>query len=238
MEDLSGGNAREVFWAAALASRLRADGHICVDLARVPADLLAGIEPAAGSVPGYSQIDFWLAALRTSPVVGAPGDYKPLILAGSRLYLHRYWTYENGVALALRKLAAGMHQCNVELLKSGLMRLFQRRSAETDWQQIAAAAALLKGFLVISGGPGTGKTTTVAKILALLLEQAGQTPLRIALTAPTGKAAARLQEAIHREKSGLNCSGDVKERMPLQASTLHRFLKYRPGRTDRLYYSN
>ena len=82
----------------------------------------------------------------------------------------------------------------------------------------------MKTFCVISGGPGTGKTFTVAKILALLLEQPGAEKIRIALSAPTGKAAARLQEAIKNSKEKLNCREEIKKLIPEEASTIHRLL--------------
>ncbi|MGA2402303.1 MAG: exodeoxyribonuclease V subunit alpha, partial [Syntrophobacteraceae bacterium] len=95
---------------------------------------------------------------------------------------------------------------------------------ETDWQKVAAFTSAMKGFCVISGGPGTGKTFTVAKILALLLEQPGAEKIRIALAAPTGKAAARLQEAIKNSKEKLNCRQEIKKLIPEEASTIHRLL--------------
>ena len=237
MAELSGGNAAEVLLAAALVSRQREEGHICIDL-----DAIAG-KPLSSSPPSIScpSLKDWLAALRTSLVVGKPGDYRPLILDGNRLYLYRYWDYENRVAARLRRDADWTDpDLNETLLKNGLDRLFPQvmGAAEIDGQKIAAAVCLLKKFSVISGGPGTGKTTTVARILALLLEQAADksalsASLRIALCAPTGKAAARLQEAISRETGALNCDDRIKAGIPAQASTIHRLLQsVSPGNTD------
>ena len=98
-----------------------------------------------------------------------------------------------------------------------------------DWQQIAAFTSVVKKFCVISGGPGTGKTTTVAKVLALLLEQAGDKKPRIALAAPTGKAAARLEEAVVAARKHLDCPETIQEAFPTEASTLHRLLGTIPG---------
>jgi exodeoxyribonuclease V alpha subunit len=118
------------------------------------------------------------------------------------------------------------------LLRAGLARLFPAGEAESvDWQRVAAALAVLRPFCVICGGPGTGKTHTVAAILALLLEQAGARPLRVALAAPTGKAAGRLRDAIHAARPGLDISPELAAGFPDEALTLHRLLGFRPGRS-------
>ena len=97
-----------------------------------------------------------------------------------------------------------------------------------------AASAVLRRLAVVAGGPGTGKTTTVARIVALLLEQPSATPPLIALAAPTGKAAARLQEAVRAEADRLDVSADVREALlGLEASTLHRLLGWRPDSHSR-----
>jgi exodeoxyribonuclease V alpha subunit len=165
-------------------------------------------------------------------VVGRPGEQTPLILdTGNRLYLYRYWRYEQELAAGLRQRAGqrgAVHDRSA--LRDGLTRLFAPSPpGGPDWQRIAAAVALWSRFTVISGGPGTGKTTTVVKILALLLEQAADRPLRIALAAPTGKAAARLKTAISRAKVGLATVAAVTERIPDTVVTLHRLLGVVPG---------
>jgi exodeoxyribonuclease V alpha subunit len=109
-------------------------------------------------------------------------------------------------------------------MKSSIDRLFPRNGAslQPDWQKAAAITALLGGLTVITGGPGTGKTTTVARILALMLEQDSR--MKIAVAAPTGKAAGRIKESIKREKESLNVSEEVREKIPLSTSTIHRLL--------------
>ena len=100
-------------------------------------------------------------------------------------------------------------------------------------QRRAAATAVRRRFAVVAGGPGTGKTTTVARIVALLAEQAGAMPL-VALAAPTGKAAARLEEAVHAEARALDVTPEVRDGLlDLGASTLHRLLGWRPGSHSR-----
>jgi exodeoxyribonuclease V alpha subunit len=174
----------------------------------------------------------WCKRLRESKVVGAPGQYKPLILdEGSRLYLFRYWDYQEKLLdLIRRRVSEDGQAVNATALKKGLERLFPgSHGGEIDWQKVAALTALMKRFCVISGGPGTGKTTTVAKILALLLEQGNSEKVRIALAAPTGKAAARLQETIKLAKEKLHCADTIKGAIPEEASTIHRLLGSIPG---------
>jgi exodeoxyribonuclease V alpha subunit len=163
--------------------------------------------------------------LGTSPVVGRPGDFKPLVLDGrGRLYLHRYWKYESELAKTIALLAGGNAPVvDRQALKTGLASLFpQQGGADIDWQLVAAFAAVRKRLCIISGGPGTGNTRTALVLLALLLEQ--QPPMRIALAALTGKAAARLQEVVKSAKATLSCKETIKERLPAEASTIHRLL--------------
>lgn len=149
----------------------------------------------------------------------------PLIAEADRLYLHRYWHYEERLARQLGALAR--QQFDTGHLAASLDRYFPSQGDEIDWQRTAAQAAVNQALSIITGGPGTGKTTTVLKILALLLETSHQ-KLHIALAAPTGKAAMRLQESIVANKPGLACAADVKARIPEQAKTLHRLLGAKP----------
>lgn len=201
-------------------SRATAEGHLCLPLPElIPETGLAAIGDA----------------LAGTGVVGEPGTCCPLILdRGHRLYLYRYWQYEQQLAAGLLQRTVSRGTCLDEgLLADGLLRLFGPLppGGEPDWQRIAAAAALWSRLCVISGGPGTGKTTTVVKILALLLEQAGPAPLRIALAAPTGKAAARLGDAIRRAAAGLATAPAVRAAIPDGVTTIHRLLGVVPGST-------
>jgi exodeoxyribonuclease V alpha subunit len=225
---LSGTESENLFLAAALASQTQGLGHVCCDLSGLAGKRL--VEGEADS-PVCPEMERWSAGLEKERVVGRPGDYKPLILDGPRLYLYRYWEYENKLIDFLKeRTVAGAGPADEAVISGGLTRLFPPPDAEeTDWQQVAALAAVRKNFCVISGGPGTGKTFTVAKILALLLEQENSGAKRIALAAPTGKAAARLQGAMIKAREGLNCPERVKAAMPLEAFTLHRLLKPIPG---------
>ena len=224
---LSGGNPN-VQLAAMLVSYFRGLGHICLDLQAFDGSARSLPEVLKGEmVPSVPE---WIKVLRASPVVGKPGEFKPLILDDdARLYLHRYWEYENDLTAAIRRWT-GEKVPNVDWqrLMEGLAKLFPT-DGEFDWQMLAAFAAVRNRFCVISGGPGTGKTRTVVMLLTLLLEQPSSDKLRIALVAPTGKAAARLQEAVKNAKGLLPCSQEIKDRLPEQASTIHRLLHSIPN---------
>ncbi|QSA95680.1 exodeoxyribonuclease V subunit alpha [Methylococcus sp. EFPC2] len=223
--------------AGILVSRRLNEGHTCLELAQ-----FAGRASLPG-LPGAPLLDAWLDTLRASALVAEPGKDAPLVLDGGRLYLHRYWRYETDIAVRLSDLMAKSPAVDEELLRDGLRRLFADSSSgtEADRQQIAAALALLKSFALISGGPGTGKTYTVTRILALLMEQSPDEAPRIALAAPTGKARARLADSIETALStGLPCSEPVISRIreaARNARTLHGLLGAFPGRSRSRYHS-
>ena len=176
--------------------------------------------------------------LTKSGLVTRDGN-SPLILESSRLYLHRYWHYETRLAEQLKYKVKNNHQeaINVETLLDHYFPIENKKScnAETDWQRLAAKNVTEQLFSIIVGGPGTGKTTTVLKILALLQELEfahPRKPLTIALAAPTGKAAMRLQESIGEgleKKEFSTFSKGTKRIIPKDVSTLHRLLGAKPA---------
>jgi exodeoxyribonuclease V alpha subunit len=149
----------------------------------------------------------------------------PLVIEQNWLYLQRYWSYENRLATRIKAMV-GAKANSADATKLLLDRYFPAVE-ENDDQKLAAKMAVEQPFSIITGGPGTGKTSTVVKILALLQESA-EHPLHIALAAPTGKAAMRLQESIGFSKKNLPCSDDVKAHIPEKVSTLHRLLGAMP----------
>lgn len=152
----------------------------------------------------------------------------PLILEQNRLYLQRYWFYEHRLAQQIKKLLNQSFPQNS--FDSLLSRYFVDLIDETDWQKQATKKALSHAFTIITGGPGTGKTSTVVKILALLQELAEKEGrfLHIALATPTGKAATRLQQSIGLSKNTLPCSELIKQQIPETVATLHRLLGAQP----------
>ncbi len=229
MTRLAGGDLPELGLAAALVSRWRGRGHSCLPLATV-AGMLVDQEDQSVLKVFCPELDQWRLLLSHSPVVGAPGDFTPLVLdRADRLYLYRYWEYEQILANAIKErwqtLALAPDQ--LARIKDTTRRLFVVKYGDMDWQRLAALVSVLKPFTVISGGPGTGKTYTVAKILTILL--ACDPGLRIALAAPTGKAAARLQEALQLEKAKLHDFPAAMQAIPDESFTIHRLLGARRG---------
>ena len=235
MQQFAGGDRPELVLAAALVSRRLAEGHCVLAL-----DEFAGKSFPAPPLGNFSPVNCpprteWEKRLREASVVGRPHEAKPLILDDAgRLYLHRYWQYEQSVAGDIRqRIQQAPFALDGKTVAAGLKKLFPATMNSTDWQKVAAFAALRQRFSVITGGPGTGKTWTVARLLALLLEQPGGEDLRIRLAAPTGKAAARLQEALTRSLPRLACSPAIKVRLQAKdlTTTIHRLLGTIPQST-------
>jgi exodeoxyribonuclease V alpha subunit len=226
-----------VLLAVALAVRAPRLGHVHVDLDTIrDTAAVESEDPIDLATLPWPEVGRWIDAVASSPLIaceGSPDRTRPLRLERSWLYLDRYWAEEVAVAARLREMrSAPPSAIDEDRLRDGIARLF---GSESDGDQAAAAAeAVRRQFAVVAGGPGTGKTTTVARIVALLCEQAGARPPLIALAAPTGKASARLQEAVHEEASRLDVSDEIRHQLrSLQATTIHRLLGYRPGSHSR-----
>jgi exodeoxyribonuclease V alpha subunit len=214
-------------FSAALVSQNNQNGDVCVELGNyLGRPLFDSDRITADDLPCGIKLEPWRQSLLESAVVGTAGDETPLILDGNRLYLNRYWRYESRVAELISARLQPLPELRSDALRLQMHQLFPDHAKESglNSQEIAVALAAMRNFVVISGGPGTGKTTTVIKILALLLSQ--QPDLRIKLAAPTGKAAARLMEAIQARKDDSVIDPSLKHLIPQQASTIHRLLGY------------
>ncbi len=232
-----------VLLAAALAVRALRLGSVCVDLTRLSRDVFdVGEEQVDTSALTWPEPDAWLTACEASSLVAvgenAPGG-RPLRLVDRLLYLERYWGQEEQVRRQLSDRHA-MAPPSVDLprLAGALDRLFPRDQLpvdEPDLQKLAAAVCALRRVTVLAGGPGTGKTTTVARLLALLADQPGGLG-RVALAAPTGKAAARLGAAI-RDAGARLAPADGAALGDLTTSTLHRLLGWRPDSRSRFRHN-
>lgn len=252
--------------AVALVSERNAHGHVCLDLRAAlqqPQLLLSAVKqapeassdnPARDELSvqlGQLTVASWVAALSASPAVEicignlSEQSGSPLVLAGSAeqplLYLRRYWQYEQQIKAALAERLAVPNTLSESTTQTLLASLFPATNVptSTDWQKVACLLAARSNFAIITGGPGTGKTTTVVKLLALLqgLRLSNQeTSMQIHLAAPTGKAAARLSESIagsiERLQLPAHLAADIKAKIPKEVTTLHRLLGSRPNTRD------
>jgi len=224
---LSNTSDQDILLAIALASHAIAQGDVCLDLGAVAGRRILEKGDDKDVDIQCPELSVWQQKLESSPIVGSPGTYQPLILdQKNRLYLYRYWEYEHLLAQSIREridddLAPGMPSVLIEKLN----QLFaQSIDSHIHQQKLAVLMPALRRFSVISGGPGTGKTTLVAKILALLIDLYLPKELNIYLVAPTGKAAAALRESIQKAKETLNCSQKIKALIPEETYTVHRLL--------------
>ena len=213
----------------AVLSELEGRGHSCLLLKDLETDIgeLVGLgheqwlalNALAGTMP--KELADWRNQLQQCAQVWSVGDndgQQPLVLDGDRLYLRRYWKDETCVAEAVTRLAATERRVDEREIKLWLDKLFETTAAndtnpEPDWQKAACAIAIRSQLSIITGGPGTGKTYTVARLLALLFALSENPDrLRIALAAPTGKAAARLKQSIDNALAELSVklAGDLR----------------------------
>lgn len=281
---------------SAITSHELGRGHVCIDIEQIEQGELFTLpakyrDALLELVPERSA---WAEQLINASTVSNGTEATPLAFDGTRLYLQRYWAFEQRVSNRITKAAQSVavnpqlsntldelfarqyhflfsvlkklennNQVSRQQLVCDMLDVVQSddldwqaidtvllaatKSSELEtldqlipnnhcvnWQKVAAAVALTRRFSVISGGPGTGKTTTVTKLLASLVTQAQQDNKNIAikLVAPTGKAAARLTESIGQAVQSIGLAPEVKEAIPTDASTLHRLLGYIPNQVD------
>jgi exodeoxyribonuclease V alpha subunit len=216
-----------VLFAIALLSRHVAAGHVCLPLADLATpERLLGVEHA-GLAGVWPALQPWLERIQASPLCDPNVPTSPLVLdAAQRLYFRRHYACEQSLAALLSTRAARTVPADEARVSARLSHHFAH-SEPGDLQRTAAELAARRALCVISGGPGTGKTSTVVRILAVVIEEAlaaGQVVPRIALTAPTGKAAVRLQSSVLKEKQRLAAEPSVLAAIPETASTIHRLL--------------
>ncbi len=205
--------------SAAMVSEANQQGDVCIMLDRYFEEPLFHSERIPKpDMPLGVDIDQWRRSLLHYHCVGIAGETCPLIIEQNRLYLYRYWFYEDRVAHYILNRLHSMDDANV-IKQSKVLKDI------TDQQKHAVELSARRQFTVISGGPGTGKTTTVIQILSTLLSQ--QADMRIALAAPTGKAAARMMESIQLGLERSSIDGNIRQLIPGEASTIHRLLGYR-----------
>ncbi|MGJ8682470.1 exodeoxyribonuclease V subunit alpha [Paraglaciecola sp.] len=217
---------------AGFVSKQTGEQHTCVELNQVTLFKFPGyLMPSQTELFAYLQQANCVQVL-TDQSLTTNELAKPLIVENNKIYLQRYWQYEVQLADIIQKKSAEFHGLDLELAKNLLAELFpshkQTSEDPIDWQKVAVALAACQKFSVISGGPGTGKTTTVTKLLALLQGVAAKQNkvLNIQLVAPTGKAAARLTESISGAKAKLPAV--LQANLPEQCQTIHRLLGAKP----------
>jgi exodeoxyribonuclease V alpha subunit len=211
---------RWVVLAAALVSKATAEGDVCLDLKSLCENGFVHSDGVLRLGPEWP-VDQWQAALLKSDLVGNMNQYNVMILDGNRLYLQRYWKYEATLAASI------LSRCDETSPGTAMpgwndLAVPPLQGQDPD-QQRAIAAALSHRFTVISGGPGTGKTHTIATIIAMFNRLQRTPPGRILIAAPTGKAAARLQEALD-DAFMILSGGGLIDALPITARTVHRLL--------------
>jgi len=214
----------EVLWAAAACIYAQKNGHVCLDFTKWDEGWLFDDKKSNQKLTDSIK-KAWLKALDKSPLVSGGGELQPLILESSRLYLHRFWSFEEELCHWLNQKSSGTNE--VSETEKGVMQSLLNPTGdlfETNWQHVAVQLSFLKDLVVISGGPGTGKTFAVLNIIAAHLLSKPEGEYRIALAAPTGKAARRLAESIESGRSNLPDHIQSKVEIPDTAQTVHKLL--------------
>ena len=239
---IDGQENRPLALAAALLSHATGFGHVCLDL-KTAHQPISEAEFGDSTVIVCPELSHWVKHLKASSVVGDPGEYRPLILDhAQRLYLHRYWCYEQDLISAIKTRIEHQDLDSYHQKSADISNIFDSLFPDkniigtVDWQKVAVFVALMKPFCVITGGPGTGKTHTIAKILAILIAQSESSDYRVELATPTGKAAAKLSDSLKAAVKSLACSQSIKNRIPVNAKTIHRLMIPMPG-TPYFYYN-
>jgi exodeoxyribonuclease V alpha subunit len=259
LRDLAPDTSDLVLWAGALVSHQLGQGEVYLDIEKLcqhPETTLAIQDSTWQSENQDSLVQWtelntyklenWIKKLKQSSLVQVGIKFgqgsTPMVLDGNHLYLRRFWQYQQTLTSAIQQRLQPIRETLPEALQQQIAQLFPSKSAgQPDWQKIACVLALRARFTIITGGPGTGKTTTLSKLLVLLITMANSESnktqkFNILLAAPTGKAAARVSESIGNALKNLNIADDIQQYIPKKASTLHRLLGSRSN--SRLYKHN
>ena len=231
---------KAVFIAAYHMSKNLSDGHICLDIDRFNT-ALESLEIDEEQQYLFTPIDRDL--LKNSPFVTdtlmSSIFNRPFVLDGNRIYLQRYWIYESKILdIITQKMdnSLDLREASFTKLKSCTQFIADQFTShlkgETEWQLVAAINSALNNFSIITGGPGTGKTFTVAKLLSIILQL--NIDESIVMVAPTGKAAARmgesLQKAVNDSSYGIKASAAIIDKLnTIESKTIHSLLGYRKG---------
>ena len=226
--------AKNVELAIMLTSKRCREGHVCASLSDVAGLPLRMTELAFEPEPcdiSWPPLKAWLDELEASDLVTRQEAFdpsRPLVLAGDRVYLARYYLHEMALSQRIsERISQPLPAVEPAMARNSIERLFSPLHPNSELQRLAIALALVSRFSVITGGPGTGKTTTIIKLLAVLIERSlseSQRMPSILLLAPTGKAASRIAESIRQSKDPLPTTDLVKRAIPEAASTIHRAL--------------
>jgi len=211
--------------AVILTVQFRMAGHVCLSINKTVRELGNMLEldsQLMGMLPDRT------LQLTESSIIGKPDQETPFVLDGDKLYQHRYFKMERSLKEWINQKSdlqsSVLSDKKIEILNELFEDEPKDENDEPNWQKVAVLLSAIKPFLIISGGPGTGKTTTVARLLVLHQRSSGK-PLKVALAAPTGKAAGRMGEALKAGMKRLNMSDEDLEKYPLESQTIHRLLR-------------
>jgi exodeoxyribonuclease V alpha subunit len=217
--------------SAALVCEANQAGNVCIDLeSQHHRPLFTSSRVDISAIPQGIEVTRWCQHLKASPCIATPNNIAPMTLDGSRLYLNRFWFYEDYIANAITAMVSARTTIDYAEVSARLERLFGADDEIDPDQKQAVLTAASFPFSVISGGPGSGKTSTVIRILIILL--ALDPDCRIVLAAPTGKAAARMSDSIRQRIDQAPVDMKIQPSMPLEARTIHRLLRYRRNGFD------
>ena len=221
MEEEFGRMNEDVCCALVFTSLFLKGGHTALPLDQSPGEwaTILGLDHEQSAHLSDEKPD--IERIKESVLISDTYDIKPLVLQNNLLSFRKYYYQEVKLLQWIKERSKNNYITDINTYIREIFPENERN--EPDWQKVAAVLSAIKPFLIISGGPGTGKTTTIARLLVLHQRMNGRS-MRVALAAPTGKAAGRMGEALTRELRRLNVPGEILKDFPREASTIHRLL--------------